>query len=57
MAPMSSSLGHQTSHDVTRDGRRFLAVVDADHASGAPPPEIHVTLNWQEALKQRVPTK
>ena len=45
------------SHDITRDGRRFLTVVDIDQASSASPTEIHVALNWIEELKQRVPTK
>jgi hypothetical protein len=42
-------------HDVV-DTKRFVGVIQAEE--GAPArPQIEVVLNWQEELKQRVPTK
>ena len=44
------------NYDVSRDGRRFLMVQPGarEHAT---PNQIIVVLNWQEELKQRVPTR
>jgi Tol biopolymer transport system component len=50
----------ERNNDITLDGKRFLGVVAAgqDAASGAlAAPQIQVVLNWQEELKQRVPTR
>jgi hypothetical protein len=41
-------------YDVTRDGQRFL--LNSLTEESAPSP-ITVVLNWQEELKQRVPTR
>ena len=44
---------------VSLDGQRFLllTVNAGDTATeDAPPPEIHVVLNWFEELQARVPT-
>jgi hypothetical protein len=40
--------------DVTPDGQRFLINVPADDTPLSP---ITIVLNWQEELKQRVPTR
>jgi hypothetical protein len=47
------------NHDVTVDGRRFISVVDSAQIQSRAPaaPQIRVVLNWQEELKQRVPTR
>ena len=44
-------------YDVTPDGRQFVVVTSADDADSetVPNPEIRVTLNWFEELRQRVP--
>jgi serine/threonine-protein kinase len=46
-------------YDVSADGQRFLLIKDAPTPDGQKPaaPEIHLVLNWQEELKQRVPTR
>ena len=46
-------------YDVSGDGQRFLLFKEAPTADGqkTAAPEIHVVLNWQEELKQRVPTR
>jgi Tol biopolymer transport system component len=50
--------GFERDYDITLDGKRFLAVAAEQTASGAPAaPQIQVVLNWQEELKQRVPTR
>ena len=46
--------------DISRDGQRFLGMIDATQAvqSGRPQAEqIQVVLNWFEDLKARAPTK
>jgi eukaryotic-like serine/threonine-protein kinase len=47
------------TYDVSADGQRFLMIkgIDNDRASGTPPVNIVVVLNWFEELKQRVPVK
>ena len=40
--------------DVTADGRRFLLVTPVGPSASVP---FTVVLNWQEELKQRVPTR
>jgi hypothetical protein len=42
------------NYDVTPDGQRFLMVRDDDDITAT---RIVVVLNWQEELKQRVPTR
>ena len=46
-------------YDISRDGQRFLGLIDAAQTqAGAPAaPQIQVVLNWFEELKARVPTK
>jgi Tol biopolymer transport system component len=44
-------------YDVAPDGRRFLMVKENPSADRKPPTRMIVILNWQEELKQRVPTK
>ena len=43
--------------DITPDGTRFIAVVDATQNQDEAPvaPQFHVVLNWFDGLKQRVP--
>ena len=41
-------------YDITADGQRFLATQPGSQVAS---PAIHVILNWQEELKQRVPTR
>mgnify|MGYP001436989728 FL=1 len=45
--------------DISRDGQRFLGLVDAARLkAGAPAaPRIEVVLNWDQELKAKVPTK
>jgi Tol biopolymer transport system component len=48
------------SYDVTADGKRFLmikAVEPPRSTATSPQSQLMVVLNWQEELKQRVPTK
>jgi hypothetical protein len=48
------------SHDITRDGKRFLGLNFAGgqtQTDAGRPPQIQVVLNWFEELKQRVPVK
>jgi serine/threonine-protein kinase len=49
------------SYDVSTDGKRFVMIKDATPASTssavARPSQLVVVLNWQEELKQRVPSK
>ena len=42
------------SHDITPDGKRFIAVMDADPSLANPATEIRVALNWSEELKRLV---
>ena len=44
-----------SNYDVTPDGQRFLMVRDDDSAVATS--KVIVVLNWQEELKQRVPTR
>jgi len=48
-----NALGY--SHDMTPDGQRFLFSVEATNLETTAP--ITVVLNWQEALKRRVPQR
>ena len=46
--------------DISRDGQRFLGLIDATQAaqSGKPEvPQIRIVQNWSEELKAKVPTK
>jgi WD40 repeat protein len=51
----------ETSYDITRDGKQFLAVVAAGQSAtapgAAPAPQIQVVLNWFSELQQLVPTR
>ena len=48
----------ERNHDITRDGKHFLGVVEAGSATtAAAAPQIQVVLNRVEELKARVPTK
>ncbi|MBK5297541.1 MAG: serine/threonine-protein kinase, partial [Vicinamibacteria bacterium] len=46
-------------YDISRDGQRFLGLIDAAQTqAGAPAaPQIQVVLNWFEELKAKVPTR
>ena len=66
MLPRSFSIGPaglpslERPYDVSRDGQRFLGLIDATQAalSGKPEvPQIRVVQNWFEELKAKVPTK
>ena len=46
------------NYDLSPDGKRFIGFVAADTTqSGSSASQIQVVLNWQEELKQRVPTR
>jgi Tol biopolymer transport system component len=47
----------QRTYDVTADGQRFLIIKDVPGDRTSTSPTINVVLNWQEELKQRVPTR
>jgi len=51
--------GLERPYDISRDGQRFLGLIDAAQTqAGAPAaPQIQVVLNWFEELKRLVPTK
>jgi hypothetical protein len=44
------------TYDVTADGQRFVMLRSAERPADSIT-EINVVLNWQEELKQRVPTR
>ena len=47
-------------YDISRDGKRFLGLIDATQTdpSGKPePPQIRMVLNWSEELKRLVPAR
>jgi hypothetical protein len=47
--------GNLRPYDVTPDGKQFLIVTSGGQpAALAKQPQIHITLNWFEELKQRV---
>jgi hypothetical protein len=53
-----SQLGNPRPYDVSPDGQRFLMIKDpAATDPNAVPERIEVVVNWQEELKQRVPTR
>jgi serine/threonine-protein kinase len=41
------------SYDITRDGKQFLAVFAGSSTAGQAAPQIRITLNWFEDVKQR----
>ena len=46
------------TYDVSRDGRRVLVIKNPQtERRNATPASMIVVLNWQEELKQRVPTR
>lgn len=48
------------TYDISRDGQRFLGLIDATQATpsgAAEGPQIQVVLNWFDELKRRVPVK
>ena len=48
------------TYDISRDGQRFLGLIDATQAAqpgGAETPQIQVLLNWFDELKRRAPVK
>jgi serine/threonine-protein kinase len=47
------------NHDITPDGKRFIAVSDAapNGSTAATAPQIRVVLDWFSELQQRVPTR
>jgi eukaryotic-like serine/threonine-protein kinase len=51
----------EREYDVTRDGRRFIFAISSEGLGAAGigdrADQIDVVLNWQEELKQRVPTR
>jgi len=53
-----SSRIFERPYDISRDGQRFLGLIDAATTqAGAPAaPQIQVVLNWFEELKAKVPT-
>jgi serine/threonine-protein kinase len=55
----SASPSFERPYDISRDGQRFLGLIDAAQMrAGAPAgPQIQVVLNWHEELKRLVPTK
>jgi serine/threonine-protein kinase len=53
VAPLFAGRGY----DASPDARRFLVIRDAAPDAAAPPPQLHVVLNWGEELKRLVPIK
>ena len=56
--PLRSGVGVlERQFDITPDGTRFIAVVDATQNQDEAPvaPQFHVVLNWFDELKQKVP--
>jgi Tol biopolymer transport system component len=47
----------ERTYDISRDGQRFLGLLDATQSGGAEVPQIQVVLNWFDELKRRVPVK
>ena len=58
-ASIENSVLTERSYDIMPDGKRFIGVVEiGPSGSGASAaPQIQVVLNWQEELKQRVPSR
>src|SRR5262249_1675422 len=50
----TASTTGSSGYDVSRDGRRFLRMQPIELEQAA---QINIVLNWQEELKQRVPTR
>ena len=50
-----NDLGFGPYYDVTADGQRFIMVKTVEDTSSSS--RINVIVNWQEELKQRVPTR
>jgi hypothetical protein len=48
---------YERPYDISRDGQRFLGLIDAAQvqADGTAAPQIQVVLNWFEELKAKVP--
>ena len=56
----NASPAFERPYDISRDGQRFLSVIDATQATqsaGPQAPRIQVVLNWFEELKAKVPAK
>ena len=55
--PYARPLNTGTHYDVSRDGQRFLLLVDTPSADGErrPAQQVHVVTNWVEELKELVP--
>jgi Tol biopolymer transport system component len=46
------------AYDIAPDGQHFVIVVPAEaRTTGNASPQLHVVLNWNEELKQRVPSR
>ena len=57
--PLPALGGDPSRFSVSPDGQRFLVLTPAPadpSAEPAPPPQIHVVMNWFEELKRLVPT-
>lgn len=56
---LKSAPSVERPYDISRDGQRFLGLIDAAQTqAGAPAaPQIQVVINWFEELKAKVPTK
>ena len=51
---------HERPYDISRDGQRFLGLIDATQTAQSGRPEalqIRMVQNWSEELKAKVPTK
>ena len=55
----NSAPGVERPYDISRDGQRFLGLIDAAQttAGASAAPQIQVVLNWHEELKRLVPMK
>jgi hypothetical protein len=42
-------------YDITPDGKEFLVTLTGTDTEKPAQPQVHITLNWFEELKQRVP--
>jgi hypothetical protein len=55
---MSPTFLEGRTYDIALDGQQFLMIKEGSGADeAAAPRSLIVVLNWQEELKQRVPTK
>ena len=61
VSPLDADKSQQTMWDIHPDGKRFLMIkppyAAKSDSAGARPEKINIILNWNEELKERVPTQ